>query len=130
MRRLFTGLLVLAFVSLGPPAFAFALDSPPDNVVQAAQDRIDVALDQVPLAVAFALDLEPVGVTDGLPGVELVQAASPGYAEPLGSVLERPARIDVPPPNVIEVRRVRNGDAGGLLGSQWRLTSVTRRGSL
>jgi len=137
MRRLFTaGLLALAFVvSTSPPAFAFPQDDDPVGVAQ-----VDTH--------AGSVDVEPVGVSLGEPTVELVQAFAPGYVEPLGAVIERTARIDVPPPNVVDLqrhasgysncrndesaaRRVGNGSLGTVAGrSQWRLTSVTRLGSL
>lgn len=132
MRRLFTaGLLALAFVvSTSPPAFAFPQDDDPAGVAQVDTHAANV-------------DVEPVGVSLGEPAVELVAMESPGYVEPLGAVIERTARIDVPPPNVVDlprhvqprnestVRRVGNGSLGTVNGrSQWRLTSGTRLGSL
>lgn len=89
MRRLFTaGFLALAFVvSTSPPAFAFPQDDDPAGVAQ-----VDTH--------AASVDVEPVGVSLGEPTVELVQAFAPGYVEPLGRVVDRAARIDVPPPDV------------------------------
>lgn len=110
MRRLFTVFALVAV--LAPPVFA----SPPDD------DPPDTA------SVAPAADVEIAPIVTGTPGVELVEAFAPTYPEPIGRVIERAHRIDVPPPNVIrlgtgsqrsvEVRRVGNGE------SRWRLTSV------
>jgi hypothetical protein len=106
MRRLFTVFALVAV--LAPPVFA----SPPDD------DPPDTA------SVAPAADVEIAPIVTGAPGVELVEAFAPAYPEPIGRVIERAHRIDVPPPNV----SVLHGSWRPAVSPTKRIDSVTPSG--